>query len=122
MPKHTPPPRFHVLAKPSGATCNLACSYCFFLDKELLYPNSKFRMTEETLEAYIQQLITVHRSNQVGIKKEGEKTYSGIITLGKKTPSMDLETEVIEEKPVREIKNEEIEKVPDPLYRANVRE
>ncbi len=51
------PPAFHVLAKPSGATCNLACSYCFFLDKELLYPNSKFRMNEETLETYIRQLI-----------------------------------------------------------------
>jgi uncharacterized protein len=51
MPNKPVPPRIHVLAKPSGATCNLACSYCFFLDKELLYPNSKFRMSEETLEA-----------------------------------------------------------------------
>jgi LuxR family maltose regulon positive regulatory protein len=36
MNMNTIPPRIHVLAKPSGATCNLACSYCFFLDKELL--------------------------------------------------------------------------------------
>ncbi len=42
-------PAFHVLAKPTAAACNLACSYCFFLDKELLYPDSRFRMTEETL-------------------------------------------------------------------------
>jgi hypothetical protein len=26
------PPRIHVLTKPRGAICNLACSYCFFLD------------------------------------------------------------------------------------------
>jgi len=79
MQKNTIPPRFHVLAKPSGATCNLACSYCFFLDKELLYPNSKFRMTEETLEAYIQQLIAAHRSNQVTVAWQGgEPTLMGV--------------------------------------------
>ena len=79
MPKQPIPPRFHVLAKPSGATCNLACSYCFFLDKELLYPNSKFRMTEETLEAYIRQLIESHRSNQVTVAWQGgEPTLMGV--------------------------------------------
>jgi sulfatase maturation enzyme AslB (radical SAM superfamily) len=31
------PPRIYVLAKPTGAVCNLACAFCFFLDKELLY-------------------------------------------------------------------------------------
>jgi uncharacterized protein len=68
-----------VLAKPSGATCNLACSYCFFLDKELLYPNSNFRMTEEALEAYIHQLIETHRSNQVTIAWQGgEPTLMGV--------------------------------------------
>jgi hypothetical protein len=32
------PPSFDVLAKPTGAICNLDCSYCFFLSKEELYP------------------------------------------------------------------------------------
>ena len=32
------PPAFHLLAKPSGSACNLDCAYCFFLDKEVLYP------------------------------------------------------------------------------------
>ena len=73
------PPRIHVLAKPSGATCNLACSYCFFLDKELLYPNSKFRMTEEILEAYIKQLIETHRSSEVTVAWQGgEPTLMGV--------------------------------------------
>ena len=73
------PPRIHVLAKPSGAACNLACSYCFFLDKELLYPDSNFRMTEKTLEAYIQQLIASHRSDQVTVAWQGgEPTLMGV--------------------------------------------
>ena len=79
MPDKPIPPRIHVLAKPSGATCNLACSYCFFLDKELLYPDSKFRMTEEMLEAYIRQLIETHRSNQVTVAWQGgEPTLMGV--------------------------------------------
>ena len=32
------PAAFHLLAKPTGAVCNLDCSYCFFLSKEMLYP------------------------------------------------------------------------------------
>jgi hypothetical protein len=49
------PTSFHVLGKPSGATCNLDCTYCFFLSKEKLYPNSRFRMTDELLENFIRQ-------------------------------------------------------------------
>ena len=51
------PPSFHLLAKPSGSTCNIDCAYCFFLSKEALYPNDKHRMSEATLESYIRQLI-----------------------------------------------------------------
>jgi uncharacterized protein len=73
------PAAFHLLAKPTGATCNLACSYCFFLDKELLYPNSNFRMTEETLETYIRQLIESHRSSHVTVAWQGgEPTLMGL--------------------------------------------
>ena len=32
------------MAKPTGAICNLDCSYCFYLDKEALYPDARFRM------------------------------------------------------------------------------
>lgn len=32
------PRAFHVMAKPTGAICNLDCEYCFFLSKEQLYP------------------------------------------------------------------------------------
>ncbi|HZE04501.1 MAG TPA: anaerobic sulfatase maturase [Solirubrobacteraceae bacterium] len=55
-----PPPPFHLLAKPTGAVCNLDCAYCFFLSKELLYPGSRFRMADELLQTYIRQLIEAH--------------------------------------------------------------
>jgi uncharacterized protein len=54
------PSAFHLLAKPTGAVCNLDCSYCFFLSKEALYPGSRFRMADDLLETYIRQLIEAH--------------------------------------------------------------
>ena len=54
------PKAFHVMAKPSGAICNLDCAYCFFLSKELLYPGARFRMADDLLRLYIQQLIAAH--------------------------------------------------------------
>lgn len=43
---------FHLLAKPTGAVCNLDCAYCFFLSKEMLYPGSRFRMADGLLDEY----------------------------------------------------------------------
>jgi len=54
------PVAFHLLAKPTGAICNLDCEYCFFLSKEMLYPGSRFRMAEELQETYIRQLLEAH--------------------------------------------------------------
>lgn len=65
------PPAFHLLAKPSGATCNIDCTYCFFLSKEALYPNEKTRMSEATLEAYIRQLLESHRTPEVTVAWQG---------------------------------------------------
>ena len=65
------PPRFHLLAKPSGSTCNIDCKYCFFLSKEALYPNEKHRMSEATLETYIRQLLESHRTPQVTVAWQG---------------------------------------------------
>lgn len=65
------PPAFHLLAKPSGSTCNIDCTYCFFLSKEALYPNEKSRMSEATLNAYIRQLLESHRTPQVTVAWQG---------------------------------------------------
>jgi uncharacterized protein len=73
------PPAFHLLAKPTGAACNLDCAYCFFLDKEVFYPGSKFRMSEPVLEQYIRQLIESHQTKSVNIAWQGgEPTLMGL--------------------------------------------
>ena len=94
------PPAFHLLAKPTGAICNLDCAYCFFLDKDQFYPGSHFRMSEELLEIYLQQLIESHQTDQVTIAWQGgEPTLMGLdffrkaVTLAEKfsRPGMTLE-------------------------------
>ena len=74
------PPAFHLLAKPTGAVCNLDCSYCFFLSKEMLYPGSRFRMADGLLETYLRQLIEAHsRAPEVAIAWQGgEPTLMGV--------------------------------------------
>jgi uncharacterized protein len=73
------PPRFHLLSKPSGSTCNIDCKYCFFLSKEALYPNEKHRMSAATLEAYIRQLLESHRDPEVTVAWQGgEPTLMGV--------------------------------------------
>ena len=67
------------MAKPTGAICNLACSYCFFLDKEAAYPGSSFRMLDEVLETYVRDLIASHQSNEVTFAWQGgEPTLMGV--------------------------------------------
>jgi uncharacterized protein len=76
----TAPRAFHLLAKPTGAVCNLDCAYCFFLSKEMLYPGSRFRMADELLEIYVRQLIEAHaRSPVVTVAWQGgEPTLMGV--------------------------------------------
>ena len=75
----TAPPSFHVLAKPSGPICNLDCSYCFFLEKEALYPGDRFRMTDDVLHAYIGQVIESQLAPEVTIAWQGgEPTLMGL--------------------------------------------
>ena len=72
-------PAFHVMAKPTGARCNLRCDYCFFLEKESLYPGSDFRMTDEVMEAYIAQTARAQRVPQVTLAWQGgEPTLMGL--------------------------------------------
>jgi uncharacterized protein len=70
---------FHVMAKPAGARCNLACDYCFYLKKRRLYPGSDCRMSDEVLEAYIRQTLEAHRTSRVTIAWQGgEPTLMGL--------------------------------------------
>jgi uncharacterized protein len=73
------PTNFHLLAKPSGATCNLDCKYCFFLSKEALYPGSRFRMEEAVLEQYLKQLLEAQAGPEATVAWQGgEPTLMGL--------------------------------------------
>jgi len=73
------PVAFHVMAKPTGARCNLHCDYCFFLRKTELYPCSDFYMSDETMEAYIKQTIEAQNTPEITIAWQGgEPTLMGL--------------------------------------------
>jgi uncharacterized protein len=70
---------FHLLSKPTGATCNLDCKYCFFLSKEMLYPGDRFRMSDQMLETYIRQLLEAQPAADVNVAWQGgEPTLMGL--------------------------------------------
>ena len=44
----------YVMLKPVGSVCNLACEYCYYLEKGKLYPEVKNHvMSEQLLEKFI---------------------------------------------------------------------
>lgn len=47
---------FHLMAKPVGPRCNLACRYCFYSEKEALFGGTAPRMSRQVLEAYIRRV------------------------------------------------------------------
>jgi uncharacterized protein len=70
---------FHVLAKPTGAICNLDCKYCFFLSKEMLYPGDRFRMADDLLEIYLRQLLESQPGPEITVAWQGgEPTLMGL--------------------------------------------
>ena len=67
------------MAKPAGALGNLRCDYCFFFEKERLYPSSDFRMSDEVLETYVAQTVQAQETPQVTIAWQGgEPTLMGL--------------------------------------------
>jgi uncharacterized protein len=71
----------HVMAKPTGSVCNIDCSYCFYLEKEALYPERQqnWRMTDDTLEQYIRQHIEAQQGDHVLFAWQGgEPTMIGL--------------------------------------------
>ncbi len=71
---------FQVMAKPSGARCNLRCTYCFYTEKEHLYGGpGPFRMPHEVLESFIRQYIACQDTPEVQFAWQGgEPTLLGI--------------------------------------------
>jgi uncharacterized protein len=71
---------FHIMTKPIGPICNLDCKYCFYLEKENLYPNTRhWAMPPEVLERYIQQYIAAQPLDVVHFAWQGgEPTLLGV--------------------------------------------
>ncbi|HEU5396241.1 MAG TPA: anaerobic sulfatase maturase, partial [Verrucomicrobiae bacterium] len=71
---------FHVLTKPIGPICNLDCQYCFYLEKEKLYPAEKqWRMSDDVLEEYVRQYIQSQAVDEVHFAWQGgEPTLLGV--------------------------------------------
>lgn len=71
---------FHIMTKPTGSLCNLDCTYCFYLEKEKLYPNNKnWAMNEKVLESYIRQYIATQKVDEITFAWQGgEPTILGV--------------------------------------------
>ena len=50
---------FSLLVKPVGARCNLACDYCFYLDKAALYPNGPAQMPDAVLTQMLESYLSL---------------------------------------------------------------
>ena len=56
----------YVMLKPTGAHCNLACKYCYYLEKNKLYPTAqRHLMSDEMLEQFTREYIEAQTMNQV---------------------------------------------------------
>jgi uncharacterized protein len=72
--------RFHAMIKPIGSTCNLDCSYCYYLSKKkLLKQHNSEHISDDLLEMFIRQYIGGQDGEQVVFSWQGgEPTLLGI--------------------------------------------
>ena len=56
----------YVMLKPASAHCNLACKYCYYLEKNKLYPiTQRHQMSDEMLELFTREYIEAQTMSQV---------------------------------------------------------
>lgn len=56
----------YVMLKPAGAHCNLTCKYCYYLEKNKLYPTAqRHLMSDEMLEQFTREYIEAQTMNQL---------------------------------------------------------
>ncbi|NDW12663.1 anaerobic sulfatase-maturation protein [Bacteroides sp. 214] len=59
----------YVMLKPVSSICNLACEYCYYLEKHNLYKNeekeSRFVMSDKLLERFVEQYINSQTQDQI---------------------------------------------------------
>ena len=71
---------YAMLAKPVADSCNLACEYCYYADKNRLLQTNTARMSLEVLETYIRQSLEMHGRDAVVefAWHGGEPTLAGV--------------------------------------------
>lgn len=68
-----------MLIKPSGPDCNLNCTYCFYLEKSVLFQQTKtHRMSPEVQEETIRQVMQQSGDNVSLAWQGGEPTLMGL--------------------------------------------
>jgi uncharacterized protein len=74
------PNAYNVMLKPAGSSCNLNCTYCYYLEKKKLYSAEKDpKMPDEVLESFIKQYIETQQVPVVTFTWQGgEPTLCGI--------------------------------------------
>lgn len=83
------------MAKPAGSRCNLACKYCYYLEKSNLYAdNPQEVMSDELLEVFIRDYIAAQTMPQVLFTWHGGETlmrplsfYKKVIELSENMPT-----------------------------------
>ena len=86
------PAEFQIFVKPVGASCNLGCTYCYYLEKKDIYKvTGSLKMSDEILEKYIKQHIGASSDDKVFFSWHGGEPllagidfYSKAVALQKK--------------------------------------
>lgn len=75
----------YVMTKPAGASCNLACEYCYYLEKLQLYRHdARHVMSDEMLERFVKQYIESQTMQQVLFCWHGGETLMRPLSFYKK--------------------------------------
>lgn len=73
------------MLKPAGAHCNMACSYCYYLEKSRLYDTEPAQiMSDELLERFTQEYIQAQTTNDVLFTWHGGETLMRPLSFYKK--------------------------------------
>lgn len=75
----------YVMLKPVGSVCNLACEYCYYLEKGKLYPEQKNHiLTDDLLEKFVEEYINCQTTPQILFTWHGGETLMRPISFYKK--------------------------------------
>ena len=79
----------YVMLKPAGAHCNLACKYCYYLEKNKLYPTAqRHLMSDEILEQFTREYIEAQTMSQVLFTWHGSEPLLRSIDFYRKALSL----------------------------------